>query len=322
MTPFASPRLLADVGGTYARFTIEVAPRVFRHGARLRCAEHASLFDAVQAYLSGLAADGAERIEHAAIGIANPVDGDQVRMTNHHWQFSIEQLRQRLGLETLVVVNDFTALAMALPRLAREERRQVGGGAPRAASALGLLGAGTGLGVSGLIPVAGDWVALAGEGGHVAMAARDERELLILSHARRQFAHVSFERVLSGPGIELIYRALAEEAGQAGTSLPASEITRRALDDSEPLCVETVDAFCALLGTAASNLALTLGALGGIYVGGGIVPRLGEYFDRSPFRARFEDKGRFTDYMRAIPTYVVTAEHAAFVGVSALLARR
>ena len=320
LATFVSPRLLADVGGTYARFTLEVAPGQFQHRASLRCAEHVDFHAAVTAYLATLPAGVKSAVEHAAVAIANPVEGDQVRMTNYHWQFSIEEMRQRLGLLTLVVVNDFTALAMALPRLAPGQRRQVGAGAPVDSSVLGVLGAGSGLGVSGLIPAAEGWVALGTEGGHASFSPRDEREITILRHGLTQFSHVSFERLLSGPGLELIDSALRAHAGQPQLNLGAPEITRRALAASDPTCVQTLDAFCAVLGTAAANLAVTLGAQGGIYIGGGIVPRLGAMFDASPFRARFEDKGRFSDYVRAIPTYVVTAEHATFMGASAILA--
>jgi glucokinase len=317
MNDHDSPRLLADIGGTYARFTLETAPGVLRHAASLRCAEHADFHAAVSAYLDSLPPALAGAIEHAAIAIANPVEGDEVRMTNYTWQFSIEQMRQRLKLATLVVVNDFTALAMALPRLAPGERRQVGGGSPRDNSVVGLLGAGSGLGVSGLIPAADGWIALGTEGGHASFAPRDERELTILRHAQRRYSHVSFERLVSGPGLALIHEALA---GPGAVPLAAPEITRRALDGSDAACVQTLEAFCAMLGTAAANLAVTLGAFGGIWIGGGIVPRLGGFFDRSGFRARFEDKGRFSDYLRAIPTYVITAEQATFVGASAILA--
>lgn len=320
--PHDSPRLLADIGGTWARFTIETAPGVFTHDASLRCAEHADFFEALKAYLGALPGgeDGVGRIEHAAIAIANPVEGDQVRMTNYHWQFSIEQMRQRLGFETLVVVNDFTALAMALPRLAPSQRRQVGGGAARERSVVGVIGAGTGLGVSGLIPAGDGHVALGTEGGHTSFAPRDEREIAILRFAQREFDHVSFERLLSGPGLELIYRALGEAAGVA--PLPAPEITRRAIAGTDALCAASVEAFCCVLGTATANLAVTLGAFGGIYIGGGIVPRLGEAFDRSGFRARFESKGRFSDYVKAIPTFVVTEPRATFIGASAILAEQ
>jgi glucokinase len=322
MPAYHQPRLLADIGGTYARFAIETGTGQVEHVASLRCADHADFHAAISAYLATLPE---ARIEHAAVAIANPVAGDAVRMTNYHWQFSIEQMRQRLQLETLVVVNDFTALAMALPRLRPDQRRQVGAGEIRPRSVVGLIGAGSGLGVSGLIPADDGWVALGTEGGHTSFSPRDERELAILRHAWRQYPHVSFERLLSGPGIELIHAALAERAGlndAAAPPLSAPEITRRALAGSDPLCVETLDAFCAILGTAAANLAVTQGAFGGIYIGGGIVPRLGAYFDRSPFRARFEDKGRFSDYCKGIPTFVITAEHATFVGVSAILSQQ
>jgi glucokinase len=320
MSPFTSPRLLADIGGTYARFTVETGQGKFEHMASLRCAEHADFHAAVTAYLSGLPAGKVGPLEHAAIAIANPVEGDEVRMTNYHWRFSSEQMRQRLGLQTLVVVNDFTALAMALPRLAPAQRRQVGGGSVRERSVVGVLGAGSGLGVSGLIPVGEGYVALGTEGGHTSFSPRDEREIAILRHGLTQFSHVSFERLLSGPGIELIHQALRGHAGLPPLALSAPEITRRALAGDDALCQETLQAFCAVLGTAAANLAVTLGAFGGVYIGGGIVPRLGEYFDRSMFRARFEDKGRFSEYLQGIPTFVVTAEQATFMGASAILA--
>ncbi|PTT92039.1 glucokinase [Pelomonas sp. HMWF004] len=327
MPRFDSPRLLADIGGTYARFSLETGPGEFTQMASLRCADHADFYAAVRAYLESLhwPESGPQQIAHAAIAIANPVEGDQVRMTNYHWKFSIDEMRLRLGLDTLVVVNDFTALAMALPRLAEVDVRQVGGGQARRPSVIGLLGAGTGLGVSGLIPAGEGWIALGTEGGHVNFGPRDEREMDILKFAWKSLGqdpvsnHVSYERLISGPGLELIYRALAHRNGVEAAPLQAPTITQRALEQADPLCLETLEVFCGLLGTAAANLAVTLGSLGGIYIGGGIVPRLGEYFDRSPFRERFEDKGRFRDYVSAIPTFVITAEHATFKGASAIL---
>ena len=322
MPRFDSPRLLADIGGTYARFALELGPGEFTQVASLRCADFPDFHAAVHAYLAGLSwqEGGPQQIAHAAVAIANPVEGDRVRMTNYHWQFSIDEMRQRLGLDTLVVVNDFTALAMALPRLAEVDVRQVGGGQARRPSVIGLLGAGTGLGVSGLIPAGEGWIALGTEGGHVNFGPRDAREMDILKFAWKTLDHVSYERLISGPGLELIYRALADRNGVAGAQpLLAPAITQRALEHGDALCLETLEVFCGLLGTAAANLAVTLGSLGGIYIGGGIVPRLGEYFDRSPFRERFEDKGRFRDYVAAIPTFVITAENATFKGASAIL---
>ena len=313
---FESPRLIVDVGSTYARFALEVAPGKFEHKASLRCADYADFQSTVTAYMARLPVN---RIRNSAVAIANPVAGDLVRMTNYHWQFSIEEMRERLRFDNLVVVNDFTALAMSLPSLLPHQRRQVGGGTPVPRSVHGLIGAGSGLGVSGLIPAAQGWIALGTEGGHTSFSPSDEREVQILQFAWRQHSHVSFERLLSGPGIELIYRALADRAGVTGQGLSAPEITQRALESSDPLCVEVLEVFCTMLGTAAANLAVTQGAFGGIYIGGGIVPRLGEFFDRSGFRQRFEDKGRFSEYMSGIPTYVITAEDATFMGASAIL---
>ena len=181
MREFDSPRLIADIGGTFARFALETSPGEFEHIALLRCAEHADFHAAVRAFMDRLPRQ--LRVAHAAIAIANPVEGDQVRMTNYHWQFSIEEARQRLGLDTLVVVNDFTALAMALPRLRGGEIRQIGGGEPRAHSVIGLLGSGSGLGVSGLIPAGEGWISLGSEGGHTNFAPRDEREIALLRFA-------------------------------------------------------------------------------------------------------------------------------------------
>jgi glucokinase len=312
------PRLLADIGATYARFCVERSEGRFEHVAVLACAEHAGFVEVVEAYLAALPGP---RPEHAAIAIANPVEGDSVQMTNRDWAFSIRAAQTQLGLRTLLVVNNFTALAMALPHLAAEERRQVGGGSAQPNGVIGLIGPGTGLGVSGLIPTGDRWATLATEGGHVTFAPSDERELRILQHAWKRLPRVSAERLLSGPGLELIHEALSDGARPGGPAAPlaAAEIVRRAQDGGDSVCRETVDAFCAMLGTMASDLALTLGATGGVYVGGGIVPRLGDLFDRSAFRERFEAKGRFGAYVARIPTFVITGSHPAFHGVSSLL---
>jgi glucokinase len=314
------PRLLADIGGTNARFALETAPGSIAAIEVLPCAGYPTLAAALRAYLAKPALLAAGRIRHAAIAIANPVDGDLVRMTNHHWEFSIAALQQECGFDTLLVVNDFSALACALPHLTPQQKRQVGGGVGRARAALGLLGAGTGLGVSGLIPADGSWSALHSEGGHVTFSPANETEVAILRFAWREFDHVSAERLLSGVGIELIYRALAQHTGQPDEQLGVAEIARRALAGECALCDQVIEAFCGMLGTVAGNLAITLGAQGGIYIGGGIVPRLGERFDRSSFRARFEQKGRFVNYLAQVPTFVITADYPAFLGVSAILA--
>lgn len=231
---FDSPRLLADVGGTNARFALELAPGQFEVVKVLACGDHATFADALRAYLAmpAVAAHGA--VAHAAVAIANPVDGDQIRMTNHHWQFSIEAVRRELTLETLLVVNDFYALARSLPHLLDTDKVQVGGGSARPGEPLGLLGAGTGLGVSGLIPAGSNWIALNSEGGHVGFSPANPLEVEILQFAWREFEHVSAERFLSGAGVELIYRALAHIQGRSVETLSAPEISRRALAGSAP----------------------------------------------------------------------------------------
>ncbi|HEU4852879.1 MAG TPA: glucokinase [Telluria sp.] len=310
------PRLLADVGGTNARFAIETAPLQFEQVQVLACSEHASLAAAIKAYLGGIGAAYGE-IRHAAVAIANPVDGDVVAMTNHHWSFSIAGLRYELGLDALAVVNDFTALAMALPYLTPSQRVQVGGGVSVPGRTVGLIGPGTGLGVSGIVPFGPHWVPLASEGGHASFAPGDEQEIGILRELWREFPHVSAERLLSGPGLEMVYRALSGDK-----TLPASEITRSALAGDDTDCVRTVECFCSVLGAVAGNVALTLGATGGMYIGGGIVPRLLGLFERSGFRARFEAKGRLGAYVARIPTYVITEQYPAFLGVSAILSEQ
>jgi glucokinase len=311
------PRLLADVGGTNARFAIETAPRQFDAVAVLPCSGYPSLGAAAAAYLnSGAVSPHAADIRHAAIAIANPVDGDAVSMTNHSWSFSTAALREELDLSTLLVVNDFTALAMALPHLRPSQRTRVGGGVELPGRTIGLIGPGTGLGVSGIVPVDGRWAPLASEGGHASFAPADEIEIAIMQQLWREFGHASAERLLSGPGLELIYRVIANQA------LGAAEITQRALDGSDADCALTVDCFCGVLGSVAGNVALTLGATGGMYIGGGIVPRLGNLFAQSPFRARFEAKGRLQPYLEKIPTFLITEQYPAFLGVSAILSEQ
>lgn len=310
------PRLLADVGATSARLALEVAPGQFERIEVLDCEEHSSLEDAVRSYLRRVAVRG---VSHAAIAIANPIDGDRVQMINRDWAFSIEAMRESLELSTLLVVNDFTALAMALPHISVADRIQIGGGAPHPNSVIGLLGPGTGLGVSGLIPTEDRWITLGSEGGHVGFSPADEREMAVLRYAWGKYPHVSAERLLSGPGLELCHEAIATWMGHKPEPIGAAEVMERSLAQSDPVCVETMDCFCAMLGTVAADLALTLGAMGGIFIGGGIMPRLGERLAETPFRRRFESKGRFSDYLARIPTYVIAAPYPAFLGVSAIL---
>lgn len=300
------PRLLADVGGTNARFAwIAASGAPIGQVQVLPCARHANLADAVRHYLE---LKGLCDPRSMALGIATPVVGDLVRMTNHHWSFSQQALQAELGLDLLLVLNDFTALALALPSLPASQLRQIGGGTPIIDRPKALLGPGTGLGVSGLIPSAAGWVPLAGEGGHITLAAHDDREEALIRHLRRRYGHVSAERALCGAGLVALYDAVCGVDGRETETLLPSDVTARGLAGTDTACAEALSHFCAFLGSIAGDLALTLGAHGGVYIGGGIAPRLGDYLTTSRLRERFEDKGRFQPYLASIPLLIIDAD--------------
>ena len=314
------PRLVGDVGGTNARFAVIAAPGApVTDALTLPCADYPTLQAAMLRYIEGL---GRPAPRWCAIGIANPVVGDRVQMTNHHWSFSIEEVRKLLGFERFLVVNDFTALALSLQVLDAADLRQVGPGAPVAEAPLGLLGPGTGLGVSGLLPARGSQraVPISGEGGHVTLAPTSEREDAVVRALRTRFGHASAERALSGPGLVNLYEALCLIDGVGAKQVDAAGVTALATEGSDPRGREAVDLFFSFLGNVAGNLALSLGARGGVYIGGGIVARLGDAIDRSRFREQFEAKGRFRSYLQAIPTLVVQARVSpALLGASRAL---
>jgi glucokinase len=307
--------LLADIGGTNARFALLVEGAI-QDMRILDGSAYPTLADAARAYL----AQSSHTPTAAAIAIAAPITGDGVHMTNHTWRFSVKELRHDLHLDRLIVLNDFTALAMSLRSLPRAELTQYGGGNPSSTAPIALIGPGTGLGVSGLvahiIKSQEIWLPLQGEGGHATLPACTKRESAVLEILRNQFTHVSAERVISGPGLVNLYNALCSVDGVVARNLLPSDVTEHALVKSDAQCVESLQLFCAFLGTMAGNLALTLGAFGGVYIGGGIVPRLGDYFLHSAFRARFEDKGRYKDYLAPIPTYVIKSATPAFYGLA------
>ena len=312
--------LVGDVGGTNARFGLVTPDGSLLHSRVLPDADYPGLAEAAEAYLADRG--GFPRPRRGAIAIASAVTGDEVRMTNTPWAFSISGLRTRLGFQRLEVINDFTAQALALPHLKDGDRTVIGRGAAMPGHPIGVLGPGTGLGVSGLIWDGKRWLPLSGEGGHATMPPVSDRESAALGALRRRFDHVSGERVISGQGIVNLYGALCEVDGVPAKQFTAAQITDAETCKTEPLCEETTQMFCAMLGTVAGNLALTLGAKGGVYVGGGIVPRLGERFANSQFRERFEAKGRFHDYLSTIPTYVVTHSLPAFLGCAAALMQK
>lgn len=312
-------RLLADIGGTHARFAVQAGPGAPLTDVRtLAVAAHADLAEAVAHYLRS---GGHGAAQSAGIGIAAPVSGDRVTMTNAPWAFSISALRAQMGWQQLVVVNDFTALALGLPSLGAGDLHHLSGTAdgplpPQAVC--GVIGAGTGLGVSGLVPTgAGGWQALSGLGGHVTLAATTAREWAVVQALAARFGHVSAERALCGQGLVNLWRALGEVDGAAAGPLPTPAQLLQA-DDAR--CREVRALFAGWLGDVAGNLMLTLGARGGIYVGGGIVPRMLAEFEQSPFVARFGAKGIFADYVAAAPVWVVTAAQSpALLGAARAL---
>lgn len=297
------PRLVGDVGGTQARFGVvaQAGGRIERI-AVLACDDHPGLGAAIASYCRQ---QKVPALAAAAIAIGGAVTGDRVSMTNRGWSFSIESLRRELGLDRLLVLNDFAALALSLPALAADELRRIGGGTAVVGEPCAVLGPGTGLGVAGLVKQGGAALPLAGEGGHATLSAADEREELVIAYLRREFGHASAERALSGGGLVNLYRFVCARDGIAARDLAPSDVTGAAMSASDVACVEAVDLFFGLLGGFAGNLALTLGARGGVYIGGGIVGRLGQAIDRSSFRSRFEAKGRFESYLAAIPVWLI-----------------
>ena len=309
--------LIADIGATNTRLALAERGAVTRKRA-FASEDFASLSDAIAAYLTAEAPP--VQPTRAVLAVAAPVTGDAVTLTNHPWTFSVDAARKHFGFTQLRVINDFVANALAVPRLTEGDRTQIGGGAPVKPAPIGVIGSGSGLGVSILVPnVDGTFISVQGEGGHVTMAAADEREAAVLELMRRRFDHVSAERFLSGPGLVNLYNALCELSGEHAAPLTAAQITDPGIEHEIPRAREATAIFCAMLGTVAGNLALTVGARGGIYIAGGIVPKLGPAFAQSDFRVRFEAKGRFQSYLAAIPSYVITHPAPALLGAAKLI---
>lgn len=310
------PGLVADIGGTHARFALASRDRhTVENVIHLLCADYAGPAEAIAEYLRRV---GAGRPELAAIAIAAPVTGDRIRLINNPWSFSRAALERALGVARLVVINDFSALAHALPLLRRPQYRLFAGPRPRPRLPMAVVGPGTGLGVAGIAPTPQGWLALPGEGGHATLAAGTPFEFEVLRAAGGDRAHLSAERLLSGRGLPRLHRAVAAARGERVLELEPPEITRLALR-GDACALDALDVFCGLLGSFAGNVALTLGARGGVFIGGGVVPKLGDMFLRSRFRERFEDKGRLRPYLEGIATPLITAKDVALVGAAAAL---
>ena len=308
--------LVGDVGGTHARFaTVDVsAPTPWRLENREDSAIHFATFE--QALRQYLDRSGLKSIPSAAtIAVAGPITGGEVRFTNRDWTVSEAALR-RAGCRSALLINDFVALAFAVETLASSDLRPIGPaltGMPD--QPITILGAGTGFGVSCLARYRGRIVPIATEGGHIGLTASDAQECAVLAQLIGRFGRVSVERVLSGPGLENLYQAIEQTRGHTPSPLPAKDITERALA-GDAACREALTMFCAVYGTVAGDFALAHGARGGVYIAGGIAQKIEPFLQRSPFRARFESKGRLSGYVQPIPTVLITSDDAALLGAA------
>jgi glucokinase len=307
--------LVGDIGGTHSRLALAE-----RHTEGWRLTQlqvrptTPAIGGLIRDYLSAL---GAPALELAAFGGAGPLAADgSIQLTNSDCVLEPAALAQAAGVARALVVNDFAAIAQAIPILGRDELRPCGGGNAQPRAPRLVIGAGTGLGVAGLVRAGGGWQVLAGEGGHADLAAADAEQAGVLAKLHARFGRVCAETVLSGPGLVRLYAVRAPDR-----SLSASAVAEAAWR-GEQEALHTVRLFARWLGGFAGNLALTLGAQGGVYIAGGIVPAWGERFPQAEFRAGFEDKPPYADWLRAIPSYVVTHPQPGLLGLAELAGAR
>jgi len=311
------PHIVADVGGTNARFAL-TRPGIaeVEHMETLQVKDFNHISDAFRVFMRGR--DIGEGT-HACVAFAGPIEGDQVRLTNGDWAFSVEQTRGDLALERLLLINDFKAQAAALPFIPDDHLILLGGGESVVGRPKLVIGPGTGLGVAATVPGPAGHTIIESEGGHIGLSPSTSREMAVHHVLIEKFGRVSAERILCGAGLRNLYAALHTIDGRHLVERTEAEIVSGALDEGSALCVETLDMFFAYLGTVAGDLALAFGSLGGVYIAGGIIPRVYESLATSAFRARFEAKGRLAPMLKNIPTYLVMSEHAGLIGASACL---
>ena len=310
--------LLGDIGATNARFAL-LSDGVLGPIKYFTVAEFPRFPDVVVAFFDGDRRPSAVR--QVALAVAGPVDENRCVLTNCPWTIDARELCAEFGLSKVHLCNDFEAAALSLPYLTAADLYRLGGGEALGGAPLAVLGPGTGLGVACLVPSSQGSIAIATEGGHATMAATSRREDEIIDYLRRQFGHVSAERVVSGSGLENLYRAVAALDGVDVAQRNAAEITTAALNGECRIARAALELFCAMLGTIAGNVALTFGARGGVYIAGGIAPRITDFMARSDFRKHFEHKGRFRMYLEAIPSSVIMHPAATFIGLSAIANR-
>lgn len=305
--------LIADIGGTYTRFAIVDTGRNIVRLQRIENDDYPVLYHALEDYIRELPPELYP--DAAAFAVAGPVKNDVIKITNRDWQFSINEYRSSLSLRFLHVINDFAALSLAIPTLEPGDCQKIGHGEAAADKPIGIVGPGTGLGVSFLIPDAGKWIPVSSEGGHVTLAACNEQEEKVISIIRGQHGHVSAERLLSGAGLSILYQAIAAQDGNAVPGIIPNQIIIRDENGTDHIATKTIDMFLEMLGTVAANLALTINAEGGIYFAGGILPRIRDRFVNSGFRRRFINNHRYSIYLDSIPTYLIIKDYAALSGL-------
>jgi glucokinase len=319
-------RLVADIGGTNIRIAQANKDNLMVEVETYQCANFNSLYEVLVLYIDKKQLDPL-RI-NACLAIACPVDSDWISMTNLPWQFSQKELQQKLKLNSLIFINDYTAIAMAIPFLADSQKVKIGGGITLANNVISVCGPGTGLGVASLIPINMNdnvkWHCVSGEGGHIDFAPVDDIELKIFDYLKRSKNRISYEQLLSGYGLEQIYQAILFINGNSLANckekkLPAEIISQKAVSARCDLCVQALSQFCKVLGSFAGNLALLSSSLGGVYIAGGIVPKFIEFIKVSDFRIRFEDKGRLSGITQQTPTYIITEPQPGLLGASAFL---
>lgn len=310
--------LVGDVGGTNARIALcDLETGDISDVVVYSTTEHKGLEDVMKLYM---AKHSDVEIKQACVAIACPVTGDLVSMTNNSWEFSIAEVKENLGLNLFRVINDFTGVSMSIPALKEEDIIKFGGEEPQEGKPVAIFGAGTGLGVAHLFNFNGSFFSVPGEGGHVDFAPNSEEEDEILAVLRRELGHVSCERLLSGMGLVNIYRAIVISDNRNPEKLEPKDVTERALrEDPDTDCFRALQLFCVMMGRFGGDLALNIGAFGGVYIAGGIVPRFLKFFLNSGFRVAFEDKGRFKKYLAAIPVYIITQPYCGLIGTGAYL---
>lgn len=319
--------LLADIGGTNARFALAdasaAAPLLEDSVRGFAVADFPSLADAAQHYLDEVGAEqsGLE-IRNGVFAVAGRVDGDEARITNHPWVISLSRTRDALGFDDLRLVNDFAAQAMALPLLGSQDVVAIGipdwTPDPQPVNRnYAVIGPGTGLGVGGLIIRDGRNFPLETEGGHVSFAPGTPQEIEVLQRLSAQFGRVSIERLICGPGLVNLHRALSEIAGEDPGNLQPADVTARAAT-GDARSNNTIDVFCAVFGAVAGDLVLTLGAWDGVFLTGGLVPKLLTSLQHSGFRQRFEHKGRFSANMARVPTLAIVHPRPGLLGAAAI----